>query len=137
LESVGESPVRVSLVGEVIKNINSDVNSAFNNTDENEKYDGGDEAWNLAFIVGNPALESFGDWQASLGYRYVESDAVVDAFADSDFGGGGTNVKGFTLSGTMALSKAIRCSLRWMSADEIAGPPLSSDILQVDLNAKF
>jgi hypothetical protein len=56
---------------------------------------------------------------------------------DSDFGGGGTNVKGFTLSGTMALSKAVRCSLRWMSADEVAGPPLSSDILQVDLNAKF
>jgi hypothetical protein len=137
LESVGESPVRISLVTEVIKNVDSDVKYAFNNTDKDNNYEGGDEAWNLAFIVGNPALESFGDWQASLGYRYVESDAVVDAFTDSDFGGGGTNVKGFTLSGTMALSKAVRCSLRWMSADEVAGPPLSSDILQVDLNAKF
>jgi hypothetical protein len=46
-------------------------------------------------------------------------------------------VKGFTVSGTMALSKAVRCSLRWSSADEVAGPPLSSDILQIDLNAKF
>jgi hypothetical protein len=127
------------LVGEVIKNTAFDVNksTAINNFGANNKYEGGDEAWNLAFIVGNPALESFGDWQASLGYRYVESDAVVDAFADSDFGGGGTNVKGYTVSGTMALSKAVRCSLRWMSADEVAGPPLSSDILQVDLNAKF
>jgi hypothetical protein len=138
-DDLSSSPVRISLVGEVIKNTAFDVNksTAINNFGANNNYEGGDEAWNLAFIVGNPALESFGDWQASLGYRYVESDAVVDAFADSDFGGGGTNVKGFTVSGTMALSKAVRCSLRWMSADEVAGPPLSSDILQVDLNAKF
>jgi hypothetical protein len=138
-DDLSSSPVRISLVGEVIKNTAFDVNksNAINNFGANNSYEGGDEAWNLAFIVGNPALESFGDWQASLGYRYVESDAVLDAFADSDFGGGGTNVKGFTLSGTMALSKAVRCSLRWSSADEVAGPPLSSDILQVDLNAKF
>ena len=138
-DDLSSSPVRISLVGEVIKNTAFDVNksNAINNFGDNNNYEGGDEAWNLAFIVGNPALESFGDWQASLGYRYVESDAVVDAFTDSDFGGGGTNVKGFTVSGTMALSKAVRCSLRWMSADEVAGPPLSSDILQIDLNAKF
>ena len=138
-DDISSSPVRISLVGEVIKNTAFDVNksNAINNFGDNNNYEGGDEAWNLAFIVGNLALESFGDWQASLGYRYVESDAVVDAFTDSDFGGGGTNVKGFTVSGTMALSKAVRCSLRWMSADEVAGPPLSSDILQIDLNAKF
>jgi hypothetical protein len=138
-DDLSSSPVRISLIGEVIKNTAFDVNKSYaiNNIGANNNYEGGDEAWNLAFIVGNPALESFGDWQASLGYRYVESDAVVDAFADSDFGGGGTNVKGYTVSGTMALSKAVRCSLRWMSADEVAGPPLSSDILQIDLNAKF
>jgi hypothetical protein len=138
-DHLSSSPIRISMVGEFIKNTAFDANksNAINNFGADNNYEGGDEAWNLAFIVGNPALESFGDWQASLGYRYVESDAVIDAFADSDFGGGGTNVKGFTLSGTMALSKAVRCSLRWMSADEVAGPPLSSDILQVDLNAKF
>jgi hypothetical protein len=27
--------------------------------------------------------------------------------------------------------------LRWLSADEIDGPPLAIDILQVDVNAKF
>ncbi|MFN0040753.1 MAG: putative porin, partial [Burkholderiales bacterium] len=26
---------------------------------------------------------------------------------------------------------------RWLSANEIDGPPLSIDVLQVDLNAKF
>lgn len=139
-------PVRVSLVGEVIKNIafdSSDINAkAVNNRGSGSAnkigaFEGGDTAWNLAFTVGKPALEQLWDWQAGVGYRYVESDAVVDAFTDSDFGGGGTNVQGFTLGGNMALSKAVRVGLRWMSSDEVAGPPLSSDILQIDLNAKF
>ena len=94
-------------------------------------------AWNLAFQIGKPARETFGDWQAAFGYRYVESDAVVDGFTDSDFGGGGTNVQGFTLGGNMALSPAVRLGLKWMSSDEVTGPPLSTDILQFDINAKF
>jgi hypothetical protein len=133
------SPVRLSLIGEVTKNIAFDVdeNTAIGNRGADDRYEGGDTAWLLSFLVGNPALEQFGDWQAGVGYRYVESDAVVDGFTDSDFGGGGTNVQGFTLGGNLALSKAVRCGLRWMSSDEIAGPPLSSDTLQIDINAKF
>lgn len=139
-------PVRLSLVGELIKNIafdSSDINAkAVNNRGPGTAkkigaFEGGDTAWNLAFNVGKPALEQLWDWQAGVGYRYVESDAVVDGFTDSDFGGGGTNVQGFTLGGNVALSKSVRAGLRWMSSDEIAGPPLSSDILQIDLNAKF
>jgi len=132
-------PIRLSLMGEVIKNVAFDVNpaTALNNFGDDDSFEGGDTAWYLAFIIGNPALEKFGDWQASVGYRYVESDAVVDGFTDSDFGGGGTNVQGFTLGGNMALSKAVRAGVRWMSSDEVAGPQLSSDTLQIDLNAKF
>jgi len=134
-------PVRVSFLGEYTKNIaydRSDIASkAVNNLSGAGEFQGGDTAFNLAFIVGNPALEQLGDWQGTFGYRYVESDAVVDGFTDSDFGGGGTNVQGFTLGGTVALSKAVRFGVRWMSADEIAGPPLSTDTLQFDLNTKF
>ena len=139
-------PVRLSLIGEFTKNIAFDSGDigkiAVNNRGPGTgkkvgAFDGGDTAWNLAFNVGKPALEQLWDWQAGIGYRYVESDAVVDGFTDSDFGGGGTNVQGFTLGGNVALSKAVRAGLRWMSSDEIAGPPLSSDILQIDLNAKF
>jgi hypothetical protein len=132
-------PIRLSLMGEVIKNVAFDVDpaTALNNFGDDDSYEGGDTAWYLAFIIGNPALEKFGDWQASIGYRYVESDAVVDGFTDSDFGGGGTNVQGFTLGGNMALTKSVRWGARWMSSDEVAGPQLSSDTLQIDLNAKF
>ncbi len=139
-------PVRLALTGEFIKNIafdQSQINqTAVNNRGPNAgatpgEFKGGDTAWNLAFTVGKPAMEQFGDWQAGFGYRYVESDAVVDGFTDSDFGGGGTNVQGFTLGGYMALTPAVRVGLRWLSSDEIIGSPLSTDTLQLDLNAKF
>lgn len=133
-------PVRVSLLGEATKNVAFD-SSAINRIAVNNggvgAFQGGDTAWNLVFQVGKPAFESFGDWQAGFGYRYVESDAVVDGFTDSDFGGGGTNVQGFTLGGNMALSPAVRLGLRWMSSNEIIGSPLSSDTFQFDINAKF
>lgn len=146
LEYDGYDPVRLALVGEVTKNLACDSSAidsvAVNNRGSDSAsavgaYAGGDTAWNIQFQIGKPALESFGDWQAGFGYRYVESDAVVDGFTDSDFGGGGTNIQGFTLGGTFAFSKAVRGGLRWMSANEIAGPPLSSDILQFDITAKF
>lgn len=134
-------PLRVSLLGEVTKNVAFDKAAvsakAVNNLGTGGTFGGGDLAWNLSFQVGKPALEALGDWQAGFGYRYVESDAVVDGFTDSDFGGGGTNLQGFTLGGSLALTPAVRCGLRWMSANEIAGPPLKSDIIQIDLHAKF
>ena len=142
LEYDGYDPLRLSLLGEVTKNLAFDSTAvaarAANNFGVNSgPFAGGDTAWNLQFQVGHPALETFGDWQAGFGYRYVESDAVVDGFTDSDFGGGGTNLQGFTLGGNLALSRAVRCGLRWMSSNEIVGPPLRSDILQFDLHAKF
>jgi hypothetical protein len=132
-------PVRISLLGEATKNLAFEKSQVAGRAVNNfgSAYDGGDSAWNLAFQVGKPAFESFGDWQASFGYRYVESDAVVDGFTDSDFGGGGTNVQGYTLGANVALSRAVRCGLRWMSSDEIIGSPLSADTFQFDINAKF
>jgi hypothetical protein len=139
LEYDGYDPVTLALVGEVTKNLAFDVDedTAIGNRGPDDAYEGGDIAWYTAFQVGMPALEKFGDWQTSIGYRYVESDAVVDAFADSNFGGGGTNVQGFTIGGSMALSPLVRIALTWMSSNEIAGPPLSQDTLQFDINAKF
>jgi hypothetical protein len=61
----------------------------------------------------------------------------VDGFTDSNFGGGGTNMKGYTLSAAMALSKATAIRLSYMTASQIAGPTLRSDVVMFDLTAKF
>ncbi len=143
LDYTGYDPFNLSLVGEISKNLAFDSRRigaiAVNNRSGSGlgRFDGGDLAWNLSFQFGNTALEEFGDWVVGLGYRYVESDAIVDAFTDSNFGGGGTNLKGFTLGGIMALTPNVRLGIKWMSADEIAGPPLGTDTLQFDINAKF
>lgn len=100
-------------------------------------YVGGNKGYFIAFNAGQEQLKERWDWNVSVGYRYVESDAVVDAFNDPDFGLGGTNLKGYTLIGNLALSKNVATGLTWMSADSIAGPPFAVDVLMVDLNAKF
>jgi len=143
LDYDGYEPLRISLVGEYIKNLAFDESALAKNAVNNRGagapgvFEGGDSAWFINLQVGDAALEKFGDWSTYLGYRYVESDAVVDGFTDSDFGGGGTNLKGFTIGATMAVSPSVRLGLRWMSANQIAGPTLKSDTLQLDLNAKF
>lgn len=87
--------------------------------------------------VGMPELKSAGDWQFQVGYRYLEKDAVIDAYTDSDFHLGGTDAKGYTLYGAYALDKNTVLGLKWMSANEIHDLPLHIDVLQTDLSVRF
>jgi hypothetical protein len=72
-----------------------------------------------------------------LNYKYLEADAVVDGFTDSDFHLGGTNAKGWIVGGDMGLAKNVWITTRWLTANEISGIPLSIDVFQLNLNAKF
>jgi hypothetical protein len=147
LDYDGYEEVKFSLLGEITKNIGFDEKDVAANAYSGgrpgrtlggaDDFEGGDLAWNLQLQAGHPAMDKKGDWVASIGYRYVESDAVLDGFTDSDFGGGGTNLKGFSLGAAFALSPNVRIGARWMSADEVDGPPLSTDTLQFDINARF
>ena len=97
------------------------------------------DGYQVKLTVGHPKFtyQEDHEWQAFVGYRYLERDAVLDAFTDSDFHLGGTNAKGFMIGGSYALYKNTWLSARWMSSDEISGLPLSIDVFQLDLNAKF
>ena len=141
-------PFHVWLNAEYVKNLAFDRNSILNSGPSNlsgpvnnlgtdDVYGGGDAAWYVALNFGHVVLEKAWDWNISLGYRYVESDAVVDGFCDNDFGGGGTNLKGFTISGSVGITPRTSFGIRWMSADSISGVPFKEDVLQVDFSAKF
>jgi hypothetical protein len=67
----------------------------------------------------------------------VESDSVVDGFCEPDFGGGGTNVKGYTIRAWLAIEPNIYFGLNWMSSDQVAGPTLKADTFWLDANAAF
>lgn len=143
-------PVQISLLGEFIWNVAwnfSDINAkAVNNrgplpddnfSDALGDYEGNDIAWNIELRVGSPKLQKRGDWSLGFGYRWIGSDSVVDAFNDSDFGMGGTNMQGFTVGGLFALSPNVWIGMRWMNAASIAGPTYKNDVIQLDLNGKF
>ncbi|MEO8019353.1 MAG: putative porin [Pseudomonadota bacterium] len=76
-------------------------------------------------------------WRVSLAYRYLERDAVLDAFTDSDFRLGGTDVKGFIIGGDYSLTPRMLLRARYLSGNEIDGPPLGIDVFQLDLNSTF
>jgi len=142
-------PYVISVSGEWVENLAFDSGAigdkAVNNrgatdttvSDSIGAFVGGDTAWIVQMQVGSADLGKRWDWQLFGGYRYVESDAVVDGFNDSDFGGGGTNLKGYTIGANLALSKNVFVGVRYLSATSIAGPPFKEDIVQFDLNAKF
>jgi len=106
---------------------------------------GGDKGWQARLSVGHlgrgmPQGDQSirrGDWNAHLGYRRIASDATLDALADSDFGLGGTNMKGWFAGGAYGFAENTAFGLRWLSADEVAGPPLAVDHLLVDLTTRF
>ena len=83
------------------------------------------------------------DWSVSFLYRYLEGDAILDAFADSDFGLGGTDTKGYIIKASYELFQNSYVSLKWLSADSIDVTPgdslfdISVDTLQIDLSSKF
>ncbi len=100
-------------------------------------YAGGNQGYLGRLTVGYRELKQLGDWNVFGGYKWLEYDAVIDAFTDSDFGLGGTNLKGYFVGGRLALSPSVWLSARYMSANQIAGAPYAVDIFQADLNAKF
>jgi hypothetical protein len=96
-----------------------------------------DTGYQVKLDIGYPETRAFGEWNFSLAYKYIEGDAVLDAFTDSDFHLGGTNAKGWILGGQYGLYKDLWLRARWLTTDEVEGPPLAIDTLQVDVNAKF
>lgn len=95
------------------------------------------EAYQAELLLGMIDDRYAGDWAVSVGYRSVERDALLDAFTDSDFGGGGTDTEGYILGLFYNFLDDFWVRARYMSFDEIDGPPLSVDTLQIDFNARF
>ncbi|MGO9803453.1 MAG: putative porin [Steroidobacteraceae bacterium] len=86
---------------------------------------------------GSVRLDHAGAWRTFLGYRYVERDAVVDAFTDQDYHLGGTDAKGYILGTDVFFTDRVWGRLRYMPFSAIDGPPLTIDVWQLDLNANF
>ena len=139
-------PVHVTLTGDYVKNIGFDHDEVLsrtgkNNADETNGYQVRLDIGHASFNGPTWGDVKQNDWSAMLGYKYLEADAVVDAFTDSDFSLGGTNAKGWIMGANYAIDKNAWLSARYFSTDAISNPGLnggySVDVLLLDFNAKF
>ena len=89
----------------------------------------------LAF--GNPDVFDRWDWRGTLGYRYVQGDALLDALTDADFHEGGTNAQGYFMRADLGLAHNVWTRFSYYAGDQIDGPHYQVDVLQLDLNARF
>lgn len=120
------------------KMMNRSQGNIVNNFGENGDVESGPNAWMLQATLGRSYdLKEKGDWLAFVGYKYIQPDALPDAFNDSSFHQGGTNARGYYIGGGYAFDKNVYGVLRWMSTREIYGAPLSIDTMQFEINARF
>ncbi len=94
-------------------------------------------AFQVRLDVGHQEMRRFNDWSAILAYRYVQRDAVLDAFTDTIFHQGGTDAKGWMVGGSYGLAKNTWLMLRWFSTQSIDGPPLDIDTATLDFNVRL
>ena len=147
LELVDIPPVPVTLTADYIQNMGFNRSEVARRTGQTI-VDGSNFGYWFGVQVGKRTIREEGDWSASLTYRRLGSDATLDAFADSDFGLGGTNNKGTILGMNYGVRRNVWLGARWLSSDLIHSfSPVTStanlpskfsvDVLQVDVNARF
>ena len=134
--SLGVGRYLLMVTADAVKNLGFheaqvEANTGFYVTPRTTGYQG-----ELSF--GDAAVLSPGKWRALIGYRYLQNDAVIDGFTDSDFHYfGGTNAKGYYVVGDLGVANHVWLRLRYLSANEIDGPRFGVDTLQFDLSTRF
>nr|NJM02618.1 hypothetical protein [Desulfobacula sp.] len=149
IENTMFAPVHIVLYGDWVKNLGYDPGKMAEKAGVTNAYIqsiSGDTGYQVGLKVGYPKPRQRWDWNLFAEYRYLESDAVLDAFTDSDFHLGGTNAKGYIFGGELGLYENVWLGARWMSANEIKDMQmlgdtqtndLAVDTLQIDINAAF
>ncbi|MBN3724083.1 putative porin [Burkholderia sp. Ac-20379] len=141
---------KLRLDGEFVRNLAYNSNKAFagattpvNNYESTSinatqgDYRSGPNGFLAKATFGDPEPHDKGQWNFSLAYKYLQPDATLDAFTDPDFHLGGTNARGYILGAAYAVARDTWVSARYLSAREVYGPPVSIDVLQLELNARF
>ncbi len=126
----------LSVTADAVKNLAFDSNQVAANT--GFYVPARTKGYQAEIAFGYPTVMTAGSWRGLVGYRYLQGDAVIDAYTDSDFHFfGGTNAKGYYVVGDYGVADHVWLRLRYLSANEIDGPRFGVDTLQFDLNTRF
>lgn len=77
-----------------------------------------------------------GKWEAKVGYRRLEKYAAPAYFADSDFAGGGTDVKGVRFKAKYNIAKHLQGAVTYIAGNQISNDD-DVNTLHLDLIASF
>lgn len=145
-----EAPLRgevtLGLTGHFVRNLGWKSDDVLRNSGiaREERTDG----YQAELTIGHRDVLERWRWRAFFNYRYLQRDAVLDAFADSDLRLGGTDVKGYVVGADLGLYRGTWLRLRYLTGDQIDGaqfaigpttlrPQFGVDVLQLDVNAQF
>lgn len=78
-----------------------------------------------------------GSWQAKYNYREVQADALMGAFTDSDFRGGGTDAKGHEFGFGYQISARSQFAVTYFINEVGLDDPKDFKRLMVDLKFKY
>jgi hypothetical protein len=111
-----------------------------NNWDKSDQ----DNGWALGGKLGYKKISDKGQWQLCYNYRFLERDAWLDIFPDSDFYGGRTNAKGHNAIFQYGISKNSLLNLEYYETMSMTRASRDSDssrlpaqVLQADWIVKF
>lgn len=147
------APYRLRLAADFVENIgydSSEVQERLRAVSGIDDYDRETTGYQIRTDFGWPSISGFGQWNVFLAYQYLERDAVLDAFTDSNFHGGGTDAEGYILGAEYGLAKNTSFRFRWISTNEISGPEFlpgvdcdidncdfQNDRALIDINTRF
>lgn len=131
------APHHVILKADYVKNVGYSEQKVFERTGQH--IPGHTMGYQYELTVGWPQnqIGESGRWQISGAYKYLQRDAVLDAYTDSNFHLGGTDAKGFIIRAEVGLATNTWLAMHWYSSNPIDGPPYGIDTFQLGLLAKF
>jgi len=94
-----------------------------------------DTAYAVGISLGQ--AKARGDWSLGWIYQDVEADAILGLVADSDFGGGGTDVKGHVFKGAWGLSKYLNANIAYYMNEFDGSKGVAKDHDRVQFNLSF
>ncbi len=104
---------------------------------QNTEVSDNDKGHAFGFKVGSAKAPR--SWQASWAYQDIEPDAVIGAFNDSDFGGGGTDASGHLIKAKYILAEEwiLGGTLIVTEVEKVAGGGHDYSRLQLDIEYRF
>ena len=112
----------ISTFGEIVINTNQSSNN---------------QGGIIGLKFGNKKVNKAKNWQSKISYRYLASDAWIDAFPDSDSYGGATNIEGLELIIKYGISKKTWYGFDLYTMNKINGTKNNQTLIQLDINTKF